>query len=51
MWWKVTQEMEIVEIMKYMWWSYNDFSVAPYEIIDTIKIRMSLEWKESKNDK
>lgn len=48
MWWEYIEEIEIVEVMKYMWRSYDQFMDAPSMIIDTIKIRMSLEAKKSK---
>ena len=36
-----------IEIMKYMWWSYEDYLDTPYDIIQAILIRMQLESKST----
>jgi hypothetical protein len=51
MWWEYIEEIEIVEVMKYMWRSYDQFINTPFIIIDTVKTRMSLEAKQIKNGK
>ena len=50
MWWTNNPEILAVEVMKYMWWSYEDYLNTPYDLIQAILIRMSLESKQS-NDK
>lgn len=51
MWGNPTEEIVIVELMHYTGLSYNDIIETPYEIIETIKTRMSLEAKQAKNGK
>lgn len=51
MWWNPTEEIVIVELMHYTGLSYNEIINTPYEIIETLKIRMSLEAKQAKNGK
>lgn len=46
MWWSSNEDILAVEIMKYMWWSYDDYLDAPYTIIQAILIRMNLESKQ-----
>jgi hypothetical protein len=50
MWWTKMEEIKAVEVMKYMWWSYEDYLNTPIDIIDTIFIRMDLESKQTSND-
>jgi len=45
MWWTRNELILAVEIMKYMNRSYEDYLDTPYEIIEAILIRMSLESK------
>lgn len=45
MWWTNNPEILAVEVMKYMWRSYEDYLNTPYELIQTILIRMDLESK------
>ena len=45
MWWSSNEDVLAVEIMKYMWWSYDDYLNTPYTIIQAILIRMNLESK------
>ena len=45
MWWTRNELILAVEIMKYMNRSYEDYLDTPYEIIETILIRMDLESK------
>ena len=47
MWWTNNPEILTVEVMKYMWWSYEDYLNTPYDLIQAILIRMSLESKQS----
>lgn len=51
MWGGKMSEIEAVEIMKYMGWTYDQLMTTPILIIETIKIRMSLEAQQSKNVK
>lgn len=37
--------MDVVEVCKYMGWSYNDFCDAPQWLLDAIIIRMTEEGK------
>ena len=45
-WWTKNEEILAIEIMKYMWRSYQDYLDTPYAIIQTILIRMQLESKK-----
>ena len=45
MWWSSNEDILAVEIMKYMWWSYDDYLNTPYNIIQAVLIRMNLECK------
>ena len=45
MWWTNNSEILAVEVMKYMWRSYEDYLNTPYELIQAILIRMDLESK------
>ena len=45
MWWSSNEDVLAVEIMKYMWWSYDDYLYTPYDLIQAILIRMDLESK------
>ncbi len=45
MWWSSNEDVLAVEIMKYMWWSYDNYLNTPYIIIQAILIRMNLESK------
>ena len=45
MWWTNNLEILAVEVMKYMWRSYEDYLNTPYELIQAILIRMDLESK------
>ena len=45
MWWTNNPEILAVEVMKYMWRSYEDYLNTPYELIQAILIRMDLESK------
>jgi hypothetical protein len=45
MWWTNNTEILAVEVMKYMWWSYDDYLNTPYDLIQAILIRMDLESK------
>ena len=47
MWWTNNPDILAVEVMKYMWWSYEDYLNTPYDLIQAILIRMSLESKQS----
>ena len=47
MWWTNNPEILAVEVMKYMWLSYEDYLNTPYDLIQAILIRMSLESKQS----
>ena len=47
MWWTNNSDILAVEVMKYMWWSYEDYLNTPYDLIQAILIRMSLESKQS----
>ena len=47
MWWTNNPDILDVEVMKYMWWSYEDYLNTPYDLIQAILIRMSLESKQS----
>ena len=47
MWGTNNPEILTVEVMKYMWWSYEDYLNTPYDLIQAILIRMSLESKQS----
>ena len=46
MWWSKSEVILAVEVMKYMWWSYEDYLNAPYDLIQAILIRMDLESKK-----
>lgn len=43
MWWTKNEEILAIEIMKYMWRSYQDYLDTPYAIL----IRMQLESKNN----
>jgi hypothetical protein len=43
--WTNNTEILAVEVMKYMWWSYDDYLNTPYDLIQAILIRMDLESK------
>ena len=45
MWWTNNLEILAVEVMKYMWRSYEDYLNTPYELIQAILIRIDLESK------
>lgn len=45
MWWTNNQDILAVEIMKYMWRSYEEYLSTPYDIIQTILVRIDLESK------
>ena len=47
MWWTNNPDILAVEVMKYMRWSYEDYLNTPYDLIQAILIRMSLESKQS----
>ena len=47
MWWTNNSDILAVEVMKYMWWSYEDYLNTHYDLIQAILIRMSLESKQS----
>ena len=47
MWWTNNQEILAVEVMKYMGRSYENYLNTPYDLIQAILIRMSLESKQS----
>ena len=46
MWGSINKEILAVEIMKYMWWSYEDYLNTPYDLIQAILVRMDLESKQ-----
>lgn len=46
MWGSVNEDILAVEVMKYMWRSYNDYLDTPYDLIQAILIRMDLESKQ-----
>ena len=35
MWWTNNTEILAVEVMKYMWWSYDDYLNTPYEDLES----------------
>lgn len=45
MWWSTNELILAVEIMKYMNRTYQEYLNTPYEILQTILIRMDLENK------
>ena len=45
MWGCKNEDILAVEVMKYMWWSYEDYLNTPYDLIQAILIRMDLESK------
>ena len=47
MWGSRNEIILAIEIMKYMWWSYEDYLDTPYDIIQAILIRMQLESKST----
>ncbi len=47
MWGSRNEIILAIEIMKYMWWSYEDYLNTPYIIIQAILIRMQLESKST----
>ena len=46
MWWSKSELILAVEVMKYMWWSYEDYLNTPYELVQAILVRMDLESKK-----
>ena len=46
MWWSKSEVILAVEVMKYMWWSYEDYLNTPYELVQAILVRMDLESKK-----
>ena len=46
MWWSSNEDILAVEIMKYMWRSYEDYLDTPYIIIQAILVRMNIESKQ-----
>ena len=46
MWGSINKEILAVEVMKYMWWSYEDYLNTPYDLIQAILVRMDLESKQ-----
>ena len=47
MWGSKSELILAVEVMKYMWWSYEDYLNTPYELIQAILIRMQYESKQN----
>ena len=46
MWGSINKEILAVEVMKCMWWSYEDYLNTPYDLIQAILVRMDLESKQ-----
>ena len=46
-----TQDIESIEIMKYMGWSRHDLCETPIDVVNAVKERMTLENKANKNGK
>lgn len=46
MWGSINTDILAVEVMKYMWRSYDDYLNTPYDLIQAILIRMDLESKQ-----
>jgi len=45
MWGTNNQDILAVEVMKYMWRSYEEYMNTPYDILQTILVRIDLESK------
>lgn len=37
MWWTKMEEIKAVEVMKYMWWSYEDYLNTPIDIVSKLE--------------
>lgn len=46
MWGSGLEEVQAVEIMKYMHWSYDEYLNCPLDIIQAIAVRMEIESKK-----
>lgn len=46
MWGSDLEEIQAVEVMKYMHWNYEDYLNCPLEILQAITVRMGLESKK-----